>query len=323
MFVQALTLAIFSSLSLADGLDVLHALEEKTSFALPTDSAIVQTFLADKRLQCPINVNRKKLAEAIIQPEIIDKMLKPAEKKSWSFYKTLFISPTRIDSGKIYLHEHMKSFRDMYRRYYVPSAVVASIIGVETSYGKNLGTDRMIDALSTLSFYYPSRASYFQSELIAYLNISCIMSEEHISMQGSYAGAFGIPQFMPSSHTSYARSLYGTKPDIITSHSDAIASVGNYLAIRGKWHKNQPIIKKLSAYEYKKLPEKIHQDQDTLYPLDATLCKTQHCPRLATAVWCPENDTCYWLYPNFKSIMTYNISKNYALAVALLAQKIS
>jgi len=300
--------------------ELLH----KKPFVLDTTHTAVANFLHDPRLQCPLHINQKKLSIAIIQPSVMEKMIQPSEKKPWSFYKNILITPQRIENGKLYMQDQAKALRKMYRRYNVPSAIVTAIIGIETSYGKNTGNYRVLDTLSTLAFYYPRRADYFQSELIAYLNVSCTLSDEQRDLQGSYAGAFGIPQFMPSSNILYARSLYGTKPDITTSHHDAIASVGNYLLIKGKWQTGAPIIKKLSSMQLKKLPQTILKDPENMHPIQTLPCTKMHCAKNARAVWCPSTeDGCYWLYPNFYSILTYNLSKNYALAVALLAQHIS
>ena len=296
---------------------------ENTAFALPMKDKAVQTFLQDKRLRCSRDANYYKLSQAMVQPKILNTMMMPSEKKPWSFYKKLFITAERIHGGIAYMRDHRRSLEAMYARYHVPRAIVTAIIGIETSYGTRMGGHRLLDSLSTLAFYYPRRARYFQSELVDYLNVSCALSREHTEMLGSYAGAAGIPQFMPSSRARYAVSLHNSTPNLFTSHADAITSVGNYLFLKGKWRQGEPVVRMLSLQQRQSLPLHMREDTETMHALDKSTCKRMHCPVQAHAVWCPElGGSCYWLYPNFSSIMAYNISKNYALSVALLARSI-
>lgn len=280
---------------------------------LNTKDVSVQQFLQNKELKCDIKINEYKLQQAIIKPSIIDKMNAPSEKKPWSFYKTLFISEKRISNGFKFMHEYSKELKHAYVKYKVPASIITAIIGVETSYGQNKGRDRLLDSLATLSFFYPKRAKFFQSELICYLNNDC--TNNNIDLYGSYAGAFGIPQFMPCSYNRYA---HHKKADILNSPKDAIFSVANYLDKKGKWQYNQPAISRSNT-------------QDTIFLKSQNIIErpvvitdkirlSTKVPKNAVKVWCPDSD-CYWLYPNFNSIMTYNISVNYALAVSLLAER--
>lgn len=313
-----LSLAACSLIQASSTNDLSNGIElPNSTVSLPTDNAIVQTFLNNPNLKCPRSVNLEKLSQATINPNIITRMEKPAEKKSWSFYKNLFISKKRIDDGNWFMRQNRRTLRNTQAQFHVPANIITAIIGVETLYGQRMGNDRLLDSLSTLSFYYPRRANFFQSELTCYLNQSCKLDQEHINLKGSYAGAFGIAQFMPCSYQDYAYSLHSKSPDIMHSSTDAITSIANYLAKKGKWRANQPIINKLNETEVTTLPHEILNNEE-ITKLTPELCTTLSCPEHAIKIWCP--DDCYWLYPNFNSIMTYNISKNYALAVTLLAQ---
>lgn len=291
------------------------------SILLPTDSVAVQTFLKQTNLKCPNAVNIEKLSQASIDPSIVKRMQKPAEKKSWSFYKKLFITQKRIQDGKWFIRQNRRTLRHVQHDYNIPSTIITAIIGVETMYGQRMGNDRVLDSLSTLAFYYPRRAAFFQSELACYLNQSCDYPTDHINLKGSYAGAFGIAQFMPCSYQDYAFSPHTEKADIVHSSSDAITSIASYLKKKGKWQGGEKIATKLKAKEMITIPEGIKTDEN-ITKLNADLCTTiEHCPKGATKIWCPDEE-CYWLYPNFDSIMTYNISRNYALAVTLLSQSL-
>ena len=173
---------------------------------------------------------------------IIDAMSRPAEKRlSWDEYRAIFITDRRIDRG----HEVAASQSAALGRATasgVPASVILAIVGVETFYGERTGSYRVIDALSTLAFDYPPRADFFRKELEQFLLMSREESLDPLRPKGSYAGAMGIPQFMPSSFRAYAVDGSGDgHRDLWSDWDDVFASVANYLKVHG-WRPGEPVM---------------------------------------------------------------------------------
>ncbi len=181
-----------------------------------------------------------------IQQSIIDAMNRPAESKPWYLYRPLFVTPKSINDGIAYYETHKSALLRAEKEYGVPASIIVAIIGVETRYGKVTGNYRVIDALSTLAFEYPKRAPFFRQELVEYLLLTREQRIDPLSLKGSYAGAMGIPQFMPSSYRKYAVDFSGNgKRDLWTNNADAIGSVANYFKGYG-WQTGNPVALKLS-----------------------------------------------------------------------------
>jgi membrane-bound lytic murein transglycosylase B len=181
-------------------------------------------------------------AAAESRPSIIAAMTRPAEKTlPWHEYRTRFITDRRIARGVEVGRLESEALRRAAERG-VPAQVLLSVVGVETFYGENTGRHRVIDALATLAFDYPPRAPFFRGELEQYLLVSREESIDPLGPAGSYAGAMGIPQFMPSSFRAYAVDGDGDgKRDLWASWSDVFASVANYLASHG-WRTGEPVM---------------------------------------------------------------------------------
>ena len=178
--------------------------------------------------------------------KIINTMTKPFEKQPWSYYRHFFLTSDRINLGAKYLKDHHHELMQLQRKYGIPASVITAIIGVETEYGMHLGKYYVLDSLFTLGFYYPSREKFFRKELEEYLVLTRDNNLPARSIKGSYAGALGIPQFMPSSYRHFGVS---TSPDgrvDLFNNADAIASVANYFHKNG-WHANQPIAHQLNS----------------------------------------------------------------------------
>jgi membrane-bound lytic murein transglycosylase B len=266
--------------------------------------------------------------DARFQPKIIESMNKPYEKKPWDLYQSLFITPDRIAGGMDFWKKNQAILEKAERQFGVPAPIIIAIIGVETRYGKNQGDYRVIDALTTLAFNYPERAPYFTKELRQYL-ILC--KEQHVPanyFHGSYAGAMGKPQFMPTSFRNFAIdfSQHG-HIDLINDDADAIGSVANYLHHHG-WQRNQAVATpaEMKTADYSKLRLNERQANYRVQTLKRAgvepLTPPHNPPRQAGLIELQnQTSAAYWIaYPNFYVITRYNTSPQYAMAVLLLAK---
>jgi membrane-bound lytic murein transglycosylase B len=182
-----------------------------------------------------------------IQEGILAAMGRPAEAKPWHEYRQLFVTEARILGGVAFWRQHAETLRQVQQRYGVPAEMIVAIIGVETLYGRNTGGFRVIDALATLAFAYPRRADFFRSELEQFLLLCREESLDAAALKGSYAGAMGWPQFMPSSFRNYAIDLDGDgRRDIWSNPADTIGSIGNYFARFG-WRTGEEVAVRATA----------------------------------------------------------------------------
>lgn len=182
-------------------------------------------------------------SKARFQPAIIKAITPPtvARAKSWQSYRALFLTPQRIDAGVEFREQQREVLARAAALYGVPEEIIVAIIGVETVYGRNTGSYRVIDALTTLAFDYRPRAAFFRGELEHYLLYARDAGIDTLGLKGSFAGAIGIPQFMPGSYRRYAVDMDGDgQPDLSGSFADAIGSVANFLKSHG-WEADQPV----------------------------------------------------------------------------------
>jgi membrane-bound lytic murein transglycosylase B len=186
---------------------------------------------------------RALLKAAQPQPKIIELMNRPLEKAApWWEYRDHFLTPERIDEGVQFWNEHRESLERLAAQYQVPPEYIVAILGVETKYGRVLGKFRVLDSLSTLAFDYPARQAFFRSELEQFLILARENKLDPLTLVGSYAGAVGAPQFMPSSYRRYAVDADGdSQRDLWSNWDDIIASVGNYLREHG-WTPGTPVL---------------------------------------------------------------------------------
>ncbi|MBV6643820.1 MAG: lytic murein transglycosylase B [Cyclobacteriaceae bacterium] len=267
------------------------------------------------------------LSTASYQESIIKKMTKPAEKMPWHRYRRIFMTEERIQSGVAFWQDHLQTLQEVSDVTGVPAEVIVGIIGVETFYGERKGTHKILDALYTLAFAYPKRAKFFKSELEQFLLLSEEEDIEPTEALGSYAGAIGYCQFMPSSYRAYAKSFEknGTK-DLIGSPQDAIASVANYLKVH-RWKTGQQIVSKAKVD-----PNAEPTGRQSLRP-KYTLSHFQKMGYSASDISSDrkvtliqldlEDDQEYWFgLDNFYVITRYNHSALYAMAVYQLATAI-
>ena len=193
---------------------------------------------AAERLQIDRDWLQKQLGQARRLPQVEKWVLPPSSPsaKNWAVYRARFIEPTRIQAGARFWRSHRQALERAEREYGVPASLIVGIIGVETLYGQNTGNIRVIDALATLAFHFPqahpraeARQAFFRAELEQFLQLTSRSGADPQAIRGSYAGAMGLPQFMPSSWAKFAVDFDGDgRIDLFGSPTDAIGSVANY-----------------------------------------------------------------------------------------------
>lgn len=172
------------------------------------------------------------LGQANYTQSVLDAMEGAAERRlKWHEYRAIFITQQRIDEGVEFINEHAEALARAENTYGVPADIIAAIIGVETYYGRHKGQHRVLDSLATLAFHHPQRGDFFRGELAAFLRIAYEQQVDPTTLRGSYAGAMGYPQFIPTSYQAYAVDFDNDgRRDLWENPVDAIGSVANYFA---------------------------------------------------------------------------------------------
>jgi len=245
----------------------------------------------------------------------------PEGTMTWSSYKNMMVTDERVDSGKQFISEYKKDLKRAEDIYGVPASIIASIIGIETRYGKITGNIRVLDSLSTLSFDYPRRAKFFKVQLEEFLLLAEEENWDPSNIKGSIAGAMGFGQFMPDSYRNYAVDFdFDGKRDILNNPVDAIGSVANFLNKKGKWEPNTKIV--LKATHNGERPElkssfKPYIKVSDLKSFGITpVEKLQNQLRVIPIELEIEKGYEYWLgLKNYQAISRYNRSKLYIMAV--------
>ncbi|MGW8248229.1 MAG: lytic murein transglycosylase B [Acidiferrobacterales bacterium] len=180
--------------------------------------------------------------EADLRDDILQIIARPGEAQPWYKYKTRFLTREHVVRGKKFWLKNRQAILQASRTYHIPPEIIVAVIGVETNYGRTVGRHRVIDALTTLVLKYPKRKRFFRKELENYLLLTREQHLDPLSIRGSYTGAIGMPQFMPSSYRAYAvdQDKDGSA-DLVDSIPDAIGSVANYLNIHG-WEAGKPVL---------------------------------------------------------------------------------
>jgi membrane-bound lytic murein transglycosylase B len=273
-------------------------------------------------------------AEAERQESILKAIARPAEKtKAWYEYREIFLNEKRERQGLEFFAEHRETLARAERELGVPPEIIVAIIGVETYYGRVAGSYRVIDALSTLAFDYPRRSEFFTKELKNYLMLTREQGFDPLDLKGSYAGAMGYGQFMPSSYREYAIDFDGDGVvDIWNNPVDAIGSVANYFKRHG-WRQGLPVV--FAADAGAEVPDELFvQGRSDLKPertvaefAAAGIVARQGADpeALATAMKFELEDGYeYWLgMHNFYVITRYNHSAMYAMSVYQLSQRLA
>ena len=269
--------------------------------------------------------------------EVIIKMEHPYEALPWHEYVKKFVTPERVSGGMNYWSRSSKLISWEEKEHGIPGSIILAIVGIESKYGQNMGHFNVLNTLTTLAFRYPSRSKFFQSELGAFIAMTRAYHIPPLTVLGSYAGAMGQCQFMPSSYLHYAVDFQGKgRPDLFKDKADVIFSVGNYLRQNG-WKIDEPVATPahLSGIEYRKILK-----DGSGYPVEPVMTLHQLArygvtpaqghlnafnPGLTAnliklrGTHGPE----YWIaFHNFYVITTYNASDLYAMAVYQLSEKL-
>jgi membrane-bound lytic murein transglycosylase B len=268
------------------------------------------------------------LDQARFQQSIINAMTRPAEGKPWRDYRPIFLTDKRIADGRAFLAQNRAELLRIQQDTGVPPEYVTAIIGVETFYGTNTGTYRVLDALYTLGFFYPKREEFFRGELAHLFPLARDEKLDLATLKGSYAGAMGWGQFIPSSYRNFAADGDGDgRRDLVNSRADAMASVANYFNKHG-WRAGQPVVARAQAdagaapfvpdnleakYTLADLAARGYRAAEPVPALPATLVTLEGA-----------QGTEHWLaFNNFYVITRYNRSPLYAMAVHQLAQALA
>ena len=284
-------------------------------------------------IDLPVADIRNILKPATFQPDIVKRMNTQWEAQPYAKYRPLFIKPSMRDKGRAYLHKHRDLFTRIADKYQLDTVIIAAILGIETRFGRSHGTRPVLDSLYTLSTGFPRRAKFFRQQLGAIIEISQQDQLKLTDLKGSYAGAFGSIQFIPTSFRDYAVDEDGDGiRDVFHSHADIFASVSNYFHKHG-WQQGRP-----SAYwlpmdtKLSKEWTKIAKGKLKHWVTLADLRKAM--PAIFDTIPQPWRDDdkvsiiamttkkglqLALVHYNFKVIMRYNPSYNYAMAVTEIA----
>jgi membrane-bound lytic murein transglycosylase B len=260
--------------------------------------------------------------------------------RNWRVYRSRFVEPIRIRAGSAFWQDNAAHLERAQRQFGVPADVIVGVIGVETIYGRNVGNFRVVDALATLTFDFPAehpkaqaRQAYFHGELTQFLVSASRTRTDPFSPVGSYAGAMGLPQFMPTSWAKFAVDWDGDgRIDLWNSPADAIGSVANYLRAFG-WQAGMPTHWPVAASRTPALAPALEADILPSFSAAQLRDAGLSVPPAASALDAPlalvellnGNDGADYVLatPNFYVITRYNWSAFYALAVIELGQAVA
>lgn len=311
---------------------LLLALASASTFAKTPDQ-LREDFIAEMvdRYDFSEDGVRRTLYQAEYRRPIIEAISRPAEKRlNWSEYRAIFVTPKRIGGGVEFWREHADTLARAERDFGVPAEIIVAILGVETRYGAYTGGYRVLDALHTLGFHYPRRGKFFRAQLSHFLRFAREEDIRPTMPTGSYAGAMGVPQFMPDSFRIYAIDYDGDgRRDIWDNMTDVIGSVANYFVEKGNWKRGQPVARPVDGVNERHRglieagakpsldPERVRASGiDVGSDLPAEV-------KLSLLEFETHGGPEYWIgMPNFYSIMRYNPRTKYAMAVYQLSQAV-
>jgi len=265
---------------------------------------------------------RRTFSKVTLRPEVVEAIKSPAERLPWYRYRSFFITPSQIKNGIEFWRRHEATLARAERETGVPREVIVAVIGIETRYGTTLGSHPVLDSLTTLTLQYPRRREFFGDQLEHFLVLTHEHGLDSLAIRGSYAGAIGIPQFMPTSYREYAVDFSGDgRTDLVNQTEDAIGSVGNYLR-RFKWKAGQPVSLKLPPgaeidaallEDDRRLPTTVAGLRGAGLPIDADVGDDVEAGIISLE---GESGTLHWVvFENFFVLKRYNPSNLYAMAV--------
>lgn len=272
---------------------------------------------------------RRWFDQARVQGGVLQAIARPGTARPWYEFRASHVNQARTMSGVEYWLRNVDALARASAEYGVPEEIIVATIGIETFYGRNLGSNNTFDALATLAFAYPPRAERFRSELEQFLLLARENNMNPLRARGSYAGALGVPQFLPSSYRRYAVDFDNDGKRDLWNHSDAIGSIANYYKAHG-WRSGERVIVALeqpvepASDEFKLLLERGINPHSTIAAIRNTGVAPDEvvADDVLASVFGAETESGmrYWLgFNNFYVITRYNRSINYALAVHELA----
>lgn len=272
---------------------------------------------------------RQQFKQVNIKQSILKAMSRPGEAKPYYEYQAIFLTPTRLTQGQAFFRQQRNLLQRAEQQTGVSASVIAAIIGVETGYGQNMGSFRVIDALSTLAFHYPKRAEFFRKELIEFFLLCREQGWSPLIPKGSYAGAMGMGQFIPSSYRQWAVDFDGDGKINLWDVNDAVGSVANYLAVH-QWQAGGGVVIPV-RYLADDTPVEALLEQggkpsnswSHLHNLGVQLAVNLPAatPAALISLKGPDEQPLYWLsLQNFYVITRYNHSWRYAMAVYNLSK---
>lgn len=344
-FLVLLTLVLFAGLSFAAENATVAANQrpqsktnKRSSDRKFSDRREVQQFIWDLYVKHKLSIQQlKQLLKISPDPKVIQAISKPFEEVPWPKYREKFVNDERAKAGVEFWKTNHAALKKAENEFGIPAEVIVAIIGVETYYGRNTGNFLVVQALATLAFDYPPRSQFFKNELEQFF---LLINEEKLdgkTLLGSYAGAMGLPQFMPSSYRRYAIDFTGNgKRDLVHDTTDAIGSVANYFKEHG-WMSGQPVayIAQVFGSEYQRLANTNMKDPQpkltleaysrfNIQPKDKNALKNNKDAKASFIMLKSDdyNPELWLTLQNFYVITRYNHSVNYAMAVYQLSQRI-
>tara|TARA_B100000614_G_scaffold185050_2_gene165856 strand:+ start:81479 stop:82522 length:1044 start_codon:yes stop_codon:yes gene_type:complete len=322
------------------------AAQAATNYAEHPEANAVLEVVRERGLD--VDRARQLLAGAERKDSILEAIARPAERTlTWAEYGRIFLQDSRVEQGVTFAREHAEALARAEREFGVPREVILAIIGVETRYGRHKGNYKVVDALATLGFDYPPRAAFFRKQLIALFELE---RHAHINageITGSYAGAMGFPQFIPTSYEAYAVDFDGDDViDLVNSPADAIGSVANYFKAH-RWQPGLPVAARarVEGNGYVAMAKKGYKPAFTLdqarkngvvaVACDDDTLSSEYCFEVSNsglpgstpvAVLDLEGEDGheFWLATdNFYVITRYNHSELYAMAVLQLSRRLA
>jgi len=303
----------------------------RTASAAPERRAEVEAFIADMAQRNGLDPARLRrlLAQARPQPAVIAAMAAPATARPWYEYYPAYVSERRIRAGLGFWNDNAAVLARASAEYGVPEEIIVATLGVETWYGTRTGSKRVLDVLATLAFDYPPRAAYFRGELEQFLLLARKRRFDPLAVKGSYAGAMGMPQFMPTSMQRFAIDFDGDgRVQLWDAAADSIGSVAHYYKEHG-WQPQQAVVAPagVAGEGYRDLLALgVKPQLDAARLATAGVTPAAELPEGALACLIaldlPDGPQ-FWLgLENFYVITRYNRSVNYAMSVYRLAQEI-